>query len=61
VKGLLVLPSANNCQDSTEKAQPVGVAIDKNQPEFLAWARGVAMSIQSRLAAAEQKVIETMK
>jgi polar amino acid transport system substrate-binding protein len=61
VKGLSVLPSANNCQDSAEKAQPVGVAIDKNQPEFLAWARGVAMSIQPQLAAAEQKVIETMK
>src|ERR1700730_874239 len=40
VKGLAVLPSANNCQDSTEKAQPVGVAIDKNQPEFLEWLGG---------------------
>ena len=54
-------PSANNSQDSTEKAQPVGVAVDKNQPEFLAWARAVAKSIQPQLAAAEQKVIETMK
>jgi polar amino acid transport system substrate-binding protein len=61
VKGLAVLPSANNCQDSTEKAQPVGVAVDKNQPEFLAWARAVAKSIQPQLAAAEQKVIDTMK
>jgi polar amino acid transport system substrate-binding protein len=61
VKGLAVLPSANNCQDSTEKAQPVGVAIDKNQPEFLTWARAVAKSIQPQLTASEQKVIETMK
>jgi polar amino acid transport system substrate-binding protein len=61
VKGLAVLPSANNCQDSAEKAQPVGVAIDKNQPEFLTWADAVAKSIQPQLAAAEQKVIETMK
>src|ERR1700758_4737338 len=61
VKGLLVLPSANNCQDSTEKAQPVGVAIGKNQPECLAWARAVATSIQPKLVAAEQTVIETMK
>jgi polar amino acid transport system substrate-binding protein len=61
VKGLAVLPNANNCQDSTEKAQPVGVAIDKSQPEFLAWAGAVVKSIQPQLVAAEQKVIETMK
>ena len=61
VKGLAVLPRANNCQDSTEKAQPVGVAIDKNQPVFLAWLRAVAEKIHPELAAAEQKVIETMK
>ena len=45
VKGLAVLPSANNCQGSTEKAQPVGVAIDKKQPVFLAWLRAVEKSI----------------
>ena len=61
VKGLAVLPRANNCQDSTEKAQPVGVAIDKNQPVFLAWLRAVAEKIHPELAASEQKVIETMK
>jgi polar amino acid transport system substrate-binding protein len=61
VKGLAVLPSANNCQDSTEKAQPVGVAVDKNQPEFLEWLRAVEKSIQPQLAASEQQVIDTMK
>jgi polar amino acid transport system substrate-binding protein len=61
VKGLAVLPVENNCQDSTEKAQPVGVAIDKKQPEFLAWLRAVERSIHPQLVAAEQKVIETMK
>lgn len=61
VKGLAVLPSANNCQDSTEKAQPVGMAIDKKQPVFLAWLRAVAKSIQPQLAAAEQQVVATMK
>ncbi|HXT82725.1 MAG TPA: transporter substrate-binding domain-containing protein [Acetobacteraceae bacterium] len=61
VKGLAVLPSANNCQDSTEKAQPVGVAIDKHQPVFLAWLRGVEKSIHPKLVAAEQDVINTMK
>jgi polar amino acid transport system substrate-binding protein len=61
VKGLAVLPAENNCQGSTEKAQPVGVAIDKKQPEFLAWLRAVEKSIHPQLVEAEQKVIETMK
>lgn len=61
VKGLAVLPKENNCQNSTEKAQPVGVAIDKNQPAFLAWARAVEKAIHAQLVASEQKVIATMK
>jgi len=61
VKGLAVLPKENNCQDSTEKAQPVGVAIDKKQPMFLAWLRAVATAIHPKLEASEQQVIETMK
>ena len=61
VKGLKVLPSDNNCQSSTEKATPVGLAIDKNQPEFLAWLRAVAEKMHPILEASEQKVIETMK
>lgn len=61
VKGLAALPRENNCQNSTEKAQPVGVAIDKNQPEFLAWARAVEKAIHPQLVASEQKVIDSMK
>ena len=61
VKGLAALPKENNCQNSTEKAQPVGVAIDKNQPEFLAWARAVEKAIHPQLVASEQKVVATMK
>jgi len=61
VKGLAVLPSANNCQDSTEKAQPVGVAVDKKQPVFLAWLRAVEKAIHPELEAAEQQVIAAMK
>lgn len=61
VKGLAVLPKENNCQGSTEKAQPVGVAIDKNQPVFLAWLRAVEATIHTKLEAAEQQVIGTMK
>jgi polar amino acid transport system substrate-binding protein len=61
VKGLAVLPKENNCQGSTEKAQPVGVAIDKHQPVFLAWLRAVETTIHPKLEAAEQQVVETMK
>ena len=60
VKGLAVLPSANNCQDSTEKAQPVGAAIDKNQPEFLEWLRAVEKSIHAQLVESEQHVVDKM-
>jgi polar amino acid transport system substrate-binding protein len=61
VKGLAALPLENNCQNSTEKAQPVGIAVDKNQSAYLAWLRAVATSIQPKLEAAEQRVIETMQ
>jgi polar amino acid transport system substrate-binding protein len=53
VKGLAVLPKENACQDSQEKAQPVGVAIDKGQEAWLAWLRAVAREIQPKLTAEE--------
>lgn len=61
VKGLAVLPRENNCQDSVEKAQPVGLAIDKGQQAFLDWLRAVERSMQKKLEADEQKVIEAMR
>jgi len=61
VKGLAVLPSANNCQDSTEKAQPVGLAIDKGQQALLDWLRAVEKSVHTKLEADEQTVIATMQ
>jgi polar amino acid transport system substrate-binding protein len=60
VKGLAVLPSADNCQDSTEKAQPVGAAVDKHQPEFLEWLRAVERSIHVELINSEQRAVDTM-
>jgi polar amino acid transport system substrate-binding protein len=60
VKGLAVLPSADNCQDSTEKAQPVGSAVDKNQPEFLEWLRAVERSVHVELINSEQRVVDKM-
>lgn len=61
VKSLAALPRENNCQDSTEKAQPVGIALDKDQPVFLAWLRAVEKSIHPQLAADEQRVATTLK
>ena len=58
---LAVLPKDNNCQNSTEKAAPVGMAVDKNQPAFLTWARGVEKEIEARLKADEARVVDTMK
>jgi polar amino acid transport system substrate-binding protein len=61
LKALAVLPKENNCQSSTEKAAPVGMAIDKNQPAFLQWTRGVEKEIEPKLQADEFRVVDTMK
>lgn len=60
IKGLAVLPKQDNCQDSTEQAEPGGLAIAKNQPEFLAWLRAVEKVIYPKVHAAELAAIQTM-
>ena len=61
LKQLAVLPKDNNCQGSTEKAAPVGMAVDKNQPAFLTWTRAVEKELETKLKAEEAKVVDTMK
>jgi polar amino acid transport system substrate-binding protein len=61
LKQLSVLPKGNNCQDSTEKAAPVGMAIDKNQDGFLQWARAVEKEIEPQLKKDEARVVDAMK
>jgi polar amino acid transport system substrate-binding protein len=61
LSALGALPAANNCQDSTEKAAPVGMAVDKNQTAFLTWARAVEKEIEGKLKADEARVVDTMK
>ncbi|MDR3454841.1 MAG: transporter substrate-binding domain-containing protein [Rhodoferax sp.] len=61
VKGLVAYPKENNCQSSQEKASPVGLAIDKNQPVYLNWLRQVEKTIQAKLTANESAVVEHMK
>jgi polar amino acid transport system substrate-binding protein len=61
VKGLTALPKDNNCQNSTEKAAPVGLAIDKNQGAFLDWLRAVANNMQAKLEADERRIVDKMQ
>jgi polar amino acid transport system substrate-binding protein len=61
LKQLAVLPKDNNCQNSTEKAAPVGMAVDKNQDAFLQWARAVEKEIEPQLKKDEARVIDAMK
>ena len=60
VKGLKALPDGNNCQDSTEMATPIGLAIDKNQPEYLAWLKALNDSMKAKLDADEARIIGAM-
>lgn len=61
VKGLAVLPRPQNCQQSSEKAAPVGLAVDKNQGPYLAWLRQVAQALQGQLQADEQRAVAAMQ
>lgn len=60
VKGLEALPRENNCQDSTEAVNEIGLAIDKNQPEFHAWLKAVADSLLPQLQAEEERLVNEM-
>lgn len=60
VKGLHALPEGNNCQDSTEAVNEIGLAIDKNQPEFLNWLKAVAEPMLPELQKEEERIVETM-
>ncbi len=61
VKGLGVLPRENDCQDSTERATPGGMAIDKGQPVLLDWMRAVEKEIHGRVHAAELDAVRSMQ
>lgn len=60
IKGLKALPDGNNCQNSTEQAVPIGLAIDKNQPEYFNWLKAVNETMKPKLEADEIRVIGTM-
>lgn len=56
VPGLVTVPKGDACLASQELPIPVGLAIVKSQPEFLAWLRAVAQEIKPQVEAAEAKV-----
>lgn len=60
VKGLKALPDADNCQGSTEMATPIGMAIDRNQPDYLNWLKAVSDTLKPKLDADERRIINTM-
>lgn len=56
VPGLVTVPRGAACLASQELPIPVGLGIDKRQPEFLAWLRAVAAEIKPQVVAAETRV-----
>jgi polar amino acid transport system substrate-binding protein len=56
VPGLVAFPPGDECLTSTELPTEVGLAIDKNQPEFLAWLREVGKGMQEQLTADELRL-----
>ena len=56
VPGLVTVPRGAACLASQEMPIPVGLGIDKHQPEFLKWLRAVADEIKPQVVAAEARV-----
>ena len=54
--GLVTVPKGDACLASQELSIPVGMAIDKDQPVFLAWLRAVAEAIMPQTHAEELRV-----
>jgi polar amino acid transport system substrate-binding protein len=61
VKGLAVFPKENDCQDSKEYANPLGMGVEKNQPVFLDWLRAVESRMKPALLAEEQRATRNLK
>jgi len=58
VPGLAVFPPGDACLQSKEMATPVGLAIDKNQPAFLAWLRAVQQEDEPQLQQTELRLMK---
>jgi polar amino acid transport system substrate-binding protein len=58
VPGLTSWPKGDACLDSKEMAGPVGLAIDKGHPDFLAWITAVAEEIKDKTKAEEIRIMK---
>ena len=56
VPGLVSIPRGDACLASQELPIPIGMTIEKHQPEFLAWLRAVAEAVKPQITAEEVRV-----
>jgi len=59
VPGLTVWPKGDACLQSQEMASPVGMAIEKNHPAYLAYLLAVRDSMKGKMSDDEVRVIKT--
>lgn len=58
IHGLVSIPPGKGCLASTEMATPIGVAINKGQPHFLAFLQSVADAMHAQLNDEEMRVVK---
>ena len=58
IPGLVVFPKGDTCLTNGEFPTDVGMAIDKNQPEFLAWLQAVYKADKDKISAEELRVLK---
>ena len=58
IPGLVAFPKGDACLTNGEFPTEVGMAIDKNQPEFLAWLQAVYDAAKDKISAEELRVMK---
>ena len=58
VSGLTVFPKGDECLSHGEMPTEVGMAVDKNQPEFLAWLSAVYNEVKDKASAEEMRILK---
>jgi polar amino acid transport system substrate-binding protein len=58
VPGLISFPKGDDCLTKGEFPTEVGMAVDKNQPEFLGWMKAVYDEVKDKVSAEELRVLK---
>ena len=58
VPGLISFPKGDDCLTKGEFPTEVGMAVDKNQPEFLGWMKAVYDDVKAKISAEELRVLK---